>query len=66
LANLGKNGCRGMATTPPKKEIEFQPDAWARFERAIDVVAKSPPQHRTKLGKLSAKPKKKAKKASPK
>jgi hypothetical protein len=26
--------------------IEFMPDAWARFERAVDVVAKSPPQHR--------------------
>jgi hypothetical protein len=31
-----------------KSEIEMQPDAWARFERAVDVVAKSPPQHRTK------------------
>jgi hypothetical protein len=25
------------------------PDAWSRFERAVDVVAKSPPQHRAKL-----------------
>ena len=25
--------------------------AWARFERAVDVVAKSPPQHRTKMNK---------------
>lgn len=23
-------------------------DNWARFERAVDVVAKSPPQHRVK------------------
>jgi hypothetical protein len=30
----------------PKSEIELHPDAWARFERAADVVAKSPPQHR--------------------
>jgi hypothetical protein len=30
------------------KEPELHPDAWARFERAVDVVAKSPPQHRTK------------------
>jgi hypothetical protein len=30
------------------KEIELQPNAWERFERAVDVVAKSPPQHRTK------------------
>jgi hypothetical protein len=30
------------------KEIELQPDGWSRFERAVDVVAKSPPQHRIK------------------
>jgi hypothetical protein len=36
-------------------EIELQPDAWQRFERAIDVVAKSPPQHRTKAGKKAKK-----------
>jgi len=29
-------------------EPELTPDAWSRFERAVDVVAKSPPQHRTK------------------
>jgi len=29
-----------------RKKVEFEPDAWARFERAVDVVAKSPPQHR--------------------
>jgi hypothetical protein len=29
-----------------KKEIQLESDAWARFERAVDVVAKSPPQHR--------------------
>jgi hypothetical protein len=28
--------------------IELEPDAWERFERAVDVVAKSPPQHREK------------------
>jgi hypothetical protein len=35
---------------PPqtKSEPEFDPDAWARFECAVDVVAKSPPQHRAK------------------
>jgi hypothetical protein len=32
----------------PKKEIELEPDAWSRFERAVDIVAKSPPQHRIK------------------
>jgi hypothetical protein len=49
-----------MAKSDPKKEIEFHPDAWARFERAADVVAKTPPQHRV------AKKKKTAKKAKPK
>ena len=28
------------------KDPEIEPDAWARFERAVKVVAKSPPQHR--------------------
>jgi hypothetical protein len=27
---------------------EMHADAWSRFERAVDVVAKSTPQHRTK------------------
>jgi hypothetical protein len=40
-----------MAKSDPKKEPELHPDAWARFERAVDVVAKSPPQHRTKPDK---------------
>jgi hypothetical protein len=35
-----------MAKPIPK--IEFAPDAWERFERAVDLVAKSPPQHRVK------------------
>jgi hypothetical protein len=43
-----KNGCRGMAKSVSKKDTELYLDAWARFERAVDVVAKSPPQHRTK------------------
>jgi hypothetical protein len=38
-----------------KKAIELYPDAWARFERAIDIVAKSPPQHRTKIVKSKGK-----------
>jgi hypothetical protein len=29
-------------------EAELTAEAWSRFERAVDVVAKSPPQHRTK------------------
>jgi hypothetical protein len=38
-----------MAKSPTKdsKQIELEPDAWQRFERAVDVVVKSPPQHRT-------------------
>jgi hypothetical protein len=44
----GRNGCLGMAKSDPKKEPELHFDAWARFERAVDVVAKSPPQHRAK------------------
>jgi hypothetical protein len=35
-----------MAKSDQKKEPELHPDAWSRFERAVDVVAKSPPQHR--------------------
>jgi len=37
---------------------ELRPDAWERFERAIDVVAKSPPQHRAAKGKSNAKSRK--------
>jgi hypothetical protein len=49
-----------MAKPDPKK-IEVAPDAWQRFERAVDVVAKSPPQHRkakhkTKRRKARGKP----------
>jgi hypothetical protein len=29
-----------------KSENKLDNDAWSRFERAVDVVAKSPPQHR--------------------
>jgi hypothetical protein len=48
-----------MAKTTSKKSqrVEFEPDAWARFERAVDVVAKSPPQPKVK--KKVAKRKKK-------
>jgi hypothetical protein len=40
------------------KEIEFHPDAMERFERAVGVVAKSPPQHRVKKKAKRAKKKK--------
>jgi hypothetical protein len=29
-----------------QKHPELADDAWQRFERAVDIVAKSPPQHR--------------------
>jgi hypothetical protein len=42
-----------MAKSDQKKQkVEFEPDAWERFERAVKVVAKSPPQHRTKKTKV--------------
>jgi hypothetical protein len=48
-----------VAKSDQKKVPEFHPDAWARFERAVDVVAKSPPQHRTKAkNKRKTKPRK--------
>jgi hypothetical protein len=46
------------------KEIELQPDAWERFERAAKVVAKSPPQHRVKAKAKKAKSPKRKKNAS--
>jgi hypothetical protein len=46
-----------MAKSKQELRVELQPDAWQRFERAVDVVAKSPPQHRA-----AKKPKRSAKK----
>jgi hypothetical protein len=43
-----------------KREIELEHNAWARFERAIDVGAKSQPQHRTKEAKRKTKKRKPA------
>jgi len=37
-----------MNDTKKQAEVELEPDAWQRFERAVKVVVKSPPQHRTK------------------
>jgi len=34
------------AGSQSSSEVELQPDAWERFERAVKTVAKSPPQHR--------------------
>lgn len=47
-----------MAKDKSPKEIELHPDAWERFERAAEVVGKSPPQHREKreASKLAPRP----------
>jgi len=37
-----------MKASKEGKKIELEPDAWQRFERAVDVVAKSPPQPKVK------------------
>jgi hypothetical protein len=47
--------------TKLSKEVEIEPDAWERFERAVKVVAKSPPQHRINKTKAGAIRKKKVK-----
>jgi hypothetical protein len=51
-----------MAKPRQNTEREY-PDAWARFERAVDVVAKSPPQHR-KISKDKSGSKKQSKSKS--
>lgn len=35
------------APTFKPDDIELIPDAWGRFERAVDTVSKSGPMHRT-------------------
>ena len=45
--------------TKSQPDVELEPDAWERFERAVKVVVKAPPQHREA-------PKPKRKKASAK
>jgi hypothetical protein len=49
----------GAMAKAPEKEIDLVPDAWQRFERAVKVVAKSPPQHRK--AKKKSKPSKSSK-----
>jgi hypothetical protein len=46
------------------KKLGLHRDAWARFERAVDVVAKSPPQHRKAKAKRKRKASRKSKKKS--
>jgi hypothetical protein len=44
---MGRTSLMAVPKKPERKvEIELEPDAWQRFERAVEVVAKSPPQHR--------------------
>jgi hypothetical protein len=47
----------------PEKEIEFHSDA---MQRAVKVVAKSPPQHRVAKKQTTATQKRRAKKAKKK
>jgi hypothetical protein len=60
--NASSVDSRGDSAMGDKSKMTELPDAWARFERAVDVVAKSPPQHRTKS--VPDKPKKEPKKPS--
>jgi hypothetical protein len=53
---MGKTGEKPIRLA----DIEFHADAWTRFQRATDVVAKSPPQHR--VAKKAKKPAKNASK----
>jgi len=47
-----------MAKASSKEELH--PDAWARFERAVETVTKAPPQHRKAKKKAKAKKRKPA------
>ena len=55
-----------MGKTEKAAAPEIVPDAWERFERAVNVVAKSPPQHRkakpSRGGKSGAKKRRSQKK----
>jgi hypothetical protein len=52
-----------MAKVPSEnKKLEFEPDAWPRFERFIKQIAKAGPQHRVaKKKKATAKKSKREK-----
>jgi len=43
---------------PTEDEIELEPDAWERFEKAVHAVAKAGPQHREAPQKAKRRPKK--------
>jgi len=40
---------------PPKPDVEGTPEAWDRFERAVDVVIKAKPKHKVASKKNAAK-----------
>jgi hypothetical protein len=44
---------------PSTKDVDLHKDAWSRFSRAVDIVAKSPPQHRKAKRKRAKSPKRK-------
>ena len=44
-------------------KIEIHPDAWERFERAVDAAVKSGPKHRPAKEQAKAAPAKKPSKA---
>lgn len=51
FGNLSKAGRNEgiMVTRPSEKDVidsDLEPDAWERFERAVDAVSKSGPQHK--------------------
>lgn len=50
---------KGKSVAKSGKPQEERPDAWERFERAVDVALKTPPMHKEA-------PKAKGKKRSPK
>jgi hypothetical protein len=47
-----------MTKKPDVKEVELHPDAWKRFERAVDAAIKSGPQHRVAKKKKASSTKK--------
>ena len=51
-----------MAKTPQKQvepgKVDLEPDAWERFEHAIDTVTKSPPKPKPKRVDVEETPKK--------
>jgi hypothetical protein len=51
-----------MAKSSKSSDIELHPDAWQRFERAVTVVMKAPPQHRVKVKARKAQRKTRTKK----